>query len=95
VWGINTSGNLGLGDITNRSSPVQLAGTWSEVVLGGGSSAPFSLGRRTNGSLWVWGSGSQGVLGLGDTTSRNSPVQLTGTWASLASGTNHSAALRA
>ena len=39
-WGQNTSGQLGLGDITNRSSPVQVGSltTWSNIA--GGSSTP-------------------------------------------------------
>ena len=38
--------------------------------------------------LWSWGEGANGVLGLGDTTNRSSPVQIgsSTTW-SVVSGT--------
>jgi alpha-tubulin suppressor-like RCC1 family protein len=42
---------------------------------------------RNDGSLWVWGNGVNGQLGLGDTISRSSPVQLgTDSWVSVDSG---------
>jgi alpha-tubulin suppressor-like RCC1 family protein len=42
---------------------------------------------RNDGSLWVWGNGASGQLGLGDTNSRSSPVQLgTDSWVSVDSG---------
>jgi hypothetical protein len=33
---------------------------------------------RANGSVWSWGRNSEGQLGLGDTTQRNAPTQVTG-----------------
>ncbi|KKN21836.1 hypothetical protein LCGC14_0921410 [marine sediment metagenome] len=42
-------------------------------------------------ALFVWGSGSFGRLGLGDTTSRSSPVQIGSltTWTSINAGGGH------
>ena len=74
AWGINTSGQLGLGDRTHRSSPVQV-GTltnWYQVSSG----TAHSLAVKTDGTLWAWGINTNGRLGLGDITSRSSPVQV-------------------
>jgi alpha-tubulin suppressor-like RCC1 family protein len=74
-WGYNqTSGSLGLSDLTNRSSPVQVGtlSNWSQVFAGAG----HSLAIKTDGTLWAWGNNGQGQLGLSDTVSRSSPVQV-------------------
>ncbi|WP_433444073.1 RCC1 domain-containing protein [Nonomuraea sp. CA-141351] len=76
-WGDNSSGQLGLGDTTNRTSPVQVTtpGTWSAVTAG----AAHTCGKRTTGnSVWCWGNNSFGQLGLGDHTNRKTPAQLSG-----------------
>jgi alpha-tubulin suppressor-like RCC1 family protein len=77
AWGNNNNGQLGLGDFNNRSTPVQVgtATNWSKVTTGG-RNLPFALAIKTDGTLWAWGSNSFGMLGLGDTTSRSSPVQV-------------------
>jgi alpha-tubulin suppressor-like RCC1 family protein len=90
-WGGNGYGQLGLGDTTNRSSPVQVGtGTdWAFISAGGNSyNALSSFAIKTNGTLWAWGSNYAGVLGLGDTTNRSSPVQV-GTdtnWSKVSNG---------
>ena len=73
-WGGNEFGQLGLGNITNRSSPVQVGAltTWSNVF--GGTNCSFAT--KTDGTLWAWGGNGTGKLGLGNTTSRSSPVQV-------------------
>jgi alpha-tubulin suppressor-like RCC1 family protein len=87
AWGQNTSGQLGLRDSANRSSPVQVGGLtgWKEVS----STSNFTLGVRTDGTLWAWGRNTYGQLGLGDLTNRSSPVQVgTNTdWDSVSVGT--------
>ena len=74
TWGRNSSGQLGLGDTDNRSSPVQVGAltTWSKVVGG----LNFMGATKTDGTLWAWGNNDYGRLALGDTTSRSSPVQV-------------------
>ena len=73
-WGINTSGQLGLGNTTNRSSPVQVGALtdWAEVF--GGTNRSFAI--KTDGTLWSWGNNTLGALGQGNQTSRSSPVQV-------------------
>jgi len=83
-WGSNNLGQLGLGDTTNRSSPVQV-GTltnWSKAAGGN----QFSLFIKTDGTIWSTGINTGGQLGLNDLApNRSSPTQIgTGTnWASI------------
>ena len=86
VWGNNSApasrnGYLGLNNITEYSSPVQLPGnTWNKI-----SARPYgTMATKTDGTLWVWGSsrsdGGYGVLGLNAGVQQySSPVQIPGT----------------
>jgi alpha-tubulin suppressor-like RCC1 family protein len=95
AWGRNDTGQLGLGNTTNYSSPKQVGalGTWSKIAVGPQHRAAI----KTDGTMWAWGWGSSGRLGLGDTTTRNSPVQIgtLTTWSSIAIGsTAHNLAIK-
>jgi len=86
-WGYNGWGGLGLGDLTNRSSPVQIGALTNWL----GVSASYNqtcIAIKTDGTLWSWGYNAQGQLGLGNTTSRNSPVQIGAltTWLNVSAG---------
>jgi alpha-tubulin suppressor-like RCC1 family protein len=74
TWGRNASGQLGLGDTVNRSSPVQVgsASNWSAVSCG----YSYTGALTSNGTLYMWGSGTQGQLGLNTLTSLSSPIQV-------------------
>ncbi|MBP9686457.1 MAG: hypothetical protein KBD66_01495, partial [Candidatus Doudnabacteria bacterium] len=80
AWGSNDYGELGLGDITERHSPTQVGTDVWKSVYGSGADlftpSSFSVGIRTNGTLWAWGSNGSGQLGQGDTTQRTSPTQV-------------------
>lgn len=56
----------------------------------------FSMGIKTDGTLWAWGKNDVGQLGDGGTANRYIPVQLgTATnWDSVSCGYQHSVALR-
>lgn len=72
-WGCNTSGQLGLGDTSNRHSPTQVSGTdWTRVSAG----YAHTCGTRTDHALWCWGSNSYGQLGLGDAKNRLVPKRV-------------------
>lgn len=76
TWGGNTSGELGLGNITNYSSPKQVGSgtTWTTNVAGSTDYAWHVI--KTDGTLWTWGRGTSGTLGLGNTTTYSSPKQV-------------------
>ena len=76
-WGRNTGGQLGLNDIIQRSSPIQIPGTqWSSLSAGS-----LSMGIKTDGTLWVWGYDHPP---LNDQVYRSSPTQVPGTqWSGI------------
>jgi alpha-tubulin suppressor-like RCC1 family protein len=55
-----------------------------------------SLAVKTNGTLWSWGRGAFGSLGLNDTANQSSPVQVGALteWLESAAGTYHSVAVK-
>jgi len=75
MWGQNDRGQLGLGNITEYSSPKQIGAltAWSKLTLG----YQFTVALKTDGTLWSWGRGTTfGSLGLGNLTSYSSPKQV-------------------
>jgi len=81
TWGRNNVGQLGDNTTTNRSSPVQtIAGgtNWKQVSCGDNHAAAI----KTDGTLWIWGQGTDGQLGDNTAIARSSPVQ------TIAGGTN-------
>lgn len=94
TWGANTAGQRGdnSASTVTKSSPVQVAGTnWAQLSAG----ANNTLALRTDGTLWSWGSGSQGALGDSTTVTKSSPIQIGGTaWAQVSTGNITSAAIR-
>jgi alpha-tubulin suppressor-like RCC1 family protein len=85
-WGKNSYGQLGLGNQTEYSSPVQIPGTtWKTVYMGGINSAA----TKTDGTLWTWGRNDDwGELGHNEATNYSSPKQVgSGTdWKQVAGG---------
>lgn len=96
-WGFGLNGRLGNSSIVDRSSPVQTisAGTnWKQAIAG----IYGSIATKTDGSLWNWGSGSNGRLGNNNTViSHSSPVQTVSnvtTWKVGVVQSQHSASLK-
>ncbi|MFN8074221.1 MAG: hypothetical protein U0Q15_02235 [Kineosporiaceae bacterium] len=80
-WGRNDSGQLGVGDHTNRYSPVSvMPGTSFDRVTLGATHACATVAGQSPTSLWCWGANSSGQLGVGDTAERSTPVQVPGSW---------------
>lgn len=73
VWGLNHEGQLGLSDLTTRSSPTQIGSeaTWTHIAYG----EQHTLAVR-EGKLFTWGDGGWGRTGHGNTTDYSSPVQV-------------------
>ena len=102
TWGLNTSGQLGTGNTTSRTSPSTMAGaptggaadTWQQVATGD----THVLAIKTDGNLYSWGVNTNGQLGSGSTTNRSSPVSIAvsfpaaanNIWNFVAAGTNFS-----
>lgn len=97
AWGNGGNGRLGLGNTVSRSSPVQLTHTsnarWQTVSAG----ATHTLSVRTDGSLWAWGNGADGRLGLNSTTQQTLPSKIISdsVWDHASAGYAHSAAIDA
>jgi alpha-tubulin suppressor-like RCC1 family protein len=93
-WGDAAQGQLGSGNTTNRSSPVQIGAltTWSKISVG----QLHNLAIKTDGALWAWGYNLSGALGLNDLTNRSSPVQVGAltNWNAVSGGNYHSVAIK-
>lgn len=95
IFGKNENGQLGLGDVVYRSSPVQVGteNNWSKV----GSGSYFAIAIKTDNSLWSWGGYFYGSLGLNnDSISRSSPVQVGSQtdWSKISCGYLHAIAIK-
>jgi alpha-tubulin suppressor-like RCC1 family protein len=95
TWGYNDGGILGQNQAAAqaRSSPIQVgSGTdWSnetgKIAVGGACAGAI----KTDGTLWIWGANTYGMLGQNTTTSYSSPRQLTGTtWNTISFAQNGS-----
>lgn len=73
TYGANNYGNLGQGDRINRSSPVQIPGSWAMVA----AAYQACVGIKTDGTLWGWGNPFGLKLGFGDSVARSTPIQIT------------------
>ena len=75
AWGENANGKLGLGTTTTVyfvPTQVGVATNWQKVSGG----YNHSLGIKTDGTLWAWGSNTNGQFGNASPTSSNVPVQI-------------------
>ena len=74
-WGDNEYGELGHGDTIQRSSPAQIASnvtTWKSITTGNAA----TLAIKTDGTMWGWGTDSNGKCMLDPAGRRSSPVQV-------------------
>lgn len=81
TWGQGLYWSLGDGTNLAKSSPVQTSagGTnWRQCSVG----TQHCAGIKTDGTLWMWGTNSQGQLGTNDVTTYSTPVQ------TISGGTN-------
>jgi len=86
-WGFNGSGQLAQNNRVYRSSPTQIGAltTWSSVSVGTGDNVGA---LKTDGTLWAWGYNQFGGLGVNDTTTRSSPIQVGAatSWTKISAG---------
>ncbi len=100
AWGSAVSGAnnaMGLGGTTQATQPTQIAGFLNVTSLASGRF--HSMALKGDGTVWAWGEGSSGQLGLGAFASNAVPAQIPaasfGSVAvrSITCGDNHSAAI--
>tara|TARA_E500000305_G_scaffold109581_1_gene114994 strand:- start:43 stop:1245 length:1203 start_codon:yes stop_codon:yes gene_type:complete len=94
-WGSGNKGQQGHGDVSNRVLPKKLgtATNWSKLASNGPSGSSAAI--KTDGTLWMMGSNSQGQLSQNNIVQYSSPVQIPGTtWKSVALGQAHSFATK-
>jgi alpha-tubulin suppressor-like RCC1 family protein len=95
-WGTAINGETGqdpAGGTITLSQPHQIPGTWIKATGG----FRFSMGIKSDGTLWGWGNNEAGQLGRGTTSLINfTPVQVgTATnWVDVSCGYQHTLALR-
>jgi alpha-tubulin suppressor-like RCC1 family protein len=90
AWGAGANGRLGDATTANKSSPVSVAGGFTDWCRASAGSL-HSLAVRTNGTAWAWGLNTCGRLGDGTVTQRTSPVQVLGeNWCGASAGNAHS-----
>ncbi len=76
-WGSNSQGQLGDGTTTERLVPVAVAGGRFFDQASAGSSA-HTCAKTSTGAAFCWGQNTHGQLGDGTTTSRPTPVPVSG-----------------
>jgi len=97
AWGYNADGELGDGDTTQSTTPVQVSLPTGVMATAMAAGASHSLAIDSGGKLYAWGSNARGELGNGSTTGSDIPVLVSlppGVTASaIAAGGFHSLAI--
>jgi alpha-tubulin suppressor-like RCC1 family protein len=95
TWGSNSYGQLGIGNTSQYYSPKQVGSltNWSKISCSGFS---HCAAIKTDGTLWTWGKGNFGRLGLGNTTYYSSPKQVGAltNWSKVISGSDMTQAIK-
>ncbi|HLX53033.1 MAG TPA: hypothetical protein VKR58_03800 [Aquella sp.] len=95
AWGMNESGELGLGYVNLYKNTPQELNLLDIVTINCGHGYTMALMQNPN-KIYVWGRNDFGQLGLGDTTNRNSPTELSLSnlkFMAISCGMNHVIAL--
>ena len=85
-WG--AAGQLGLGNIANKSTFTKIPGNWTSTATG----LEYSL-ALSGTDLYGTGGNYYGELGLGDIANRSTFTKIPGIWTGIATGSVHTLAL--
>jgi alpha-tubulin suppressor-like RCC1 family protein len=95
-WGLDSSGELGDGPTDDtRSTPAPVPGLTSVVELAAGYQ--HACARKSDGTVWCWGSNVTGEIGDGTLANRPSPVPVAtaiNDFIQLSAGLGHTCGLR-
>jgi alpha-tubulin suppressor-like RCC1 family protein len=96
AWGRNNKSQLGDGTTTDSSIPVQSAPAVLSGMTAVAAGNEHSLALKSDGTVWAWGSNSNGQLGDGTIVNHTIPVQVSGLTnvRAIAAGVNFSLALK-
>ncbi len=101
AWGLNNSGQLGDGTFVNKLNPVQIGSDnkWVSVCGGGDwytTGSYYSVGLKSDGTLWAWGNNVFGQLGDGTVIAKINPIQIgsDNKWVSISAGMRHTLGLK-
>lgn len=77
-------------------NPNKEYGSWNMLAATASATANFSMGIKTDGTLWGWGFNVQGQVGDGTQVSKSSPVQIgTSSWSAINVGTSTAFGIKA
>ena len=101
-WGCNNGTQLGDGTAQDRLSPVTVVGnitTWVDIVALTQTASSSSVGLKSDGTIWTWGTNGSGQLGNAGSTGvqRCSPATVAGggtTWCFIFSGRAHAGGIK-
>lgn len=96
-WGENSNGQLGLGDMTFRTSPSRVGTDEDWVFVACGYNHTCAI--KNSGQMFCWGMNLHGELGNGDASGngQNIPVEVAGMsleWSAASLGEYHSCAIK-
>ena len=94
-WGANGQGQLGNGNQTQQTSPVQVSGLTDVVAIAAGQQ--HALAAKRDGTVWAWGLNGSGQLAESTSVQRRTtPTQITALTdvIDVAAGEAHSLALQ-
>ena len=100
LWatGQNDVGQLGQGDVVNRSvfTQVGVASNWVQVSSQDPTTDGFMMATDSDGKLWGTGNNGHGALGIGDLVNRSVMTQIGSDtdWAGVVCGFNFSIAIK-
>jgi alpha-tubulin suppressor-like RCC1 family protein len=102
AWGDNADGQLGIGNTITQTQPVQITALNGMVMVAIAAGGNHSLAVRDDGTVWAWGSNSNGQLGAtttqtcGTVSCSMAPIQASGIVSAtlVTAGDEHSVALK-